>query len=119
MLDSVLGTPRSLETPIISQLFSFIYEIITSFEGNFTSFDNPPVGLRAIFLDILKAFDKVWQGELIYKMYGIEREVIHLDSNYLDGCMQRAVSRGWKIAIDGDKSPGNSELCSGVTRIFN
>ena len=50
----------------ISQLYSIVHS---------SSFDcNPPVDTRAIFLDISKAFDKVWHQGLLFKLklYSVE-----------------------------------------------
>ena len=44
----------------INQLFSITHEI-------FTSFDNG-VEVRSVFLDISKAFNKVWYKGLIFKL---------------------------------------------------
>ena len=45
----------------ISQLLSLIQEIHKSFDCN------PPEAVRGVFLDISKAFDKVWHEGLIFK----------------------------------------------------
>ena len=52
----------------ISQLLSIAHEIQSSFDYK------PPTDVRAIFLDILKAFDKVWHQGLLFKLksYGVE-----------------------------------------------
>ena len=46
----------------IAQLLSIIHKIQTAFD------ENPPVDVRGIFLDISKAFDKVWHKGLLYKL---------------------------------------------------
>ena len=46
----------------IAQLLSIIHEIQTSFDSN------PPADVRGVFLDISKAFDKVWRKGLLYKL---------------------------------------------------
>ena len=46
----------------ISQLLSIVHEIQSSFDCN------PPVDTRAIFLDISKAFDKMWCKGLLFKL---------------------------------------------------
>ena len=46
----------------ISQLFSIIHEIQSSFDCN------PPVDTRAMFLDIPKSFNKVWHQGLLFKL---------------------------------------------------
>ena len=44
------------------QLLSIVHEIYTSFDCY------PPLDIRAVFLDISKAFDRVWHEGLIYKI---------------------------------------------------
>ena len=52
----------------VAQMCSITHEIYKSFDCN------PPFDIRRIFLDISKAFDKVWHESLIFKLksYGIE-----------------------------------------------
>ena len=46
---------------------------------------NPPVITRSIFLDISKAFDKVWHKGLLFKLKtcGVEGNLLNRLSNYL------------------------------------
>ena len=79
-----------------TQLLSMIYEIQTAFD------ENPAVDVRGVFLDISKAFDKVWHDGLIFKLksYGVEGELLLLLKNYLHNREQRVVLNGqtseWK-----------------------
>ena len=60
----------------------------------FEVFDcNPPVKVRFVFLDISKAFEKVWHKGLLYKLksVGISGELYNLLENYLSGRFQRVV----------------------------
>ena len=45
----------------IAQLLSIIHEIQTAFD------ENPTVDVRGVFLDISKAFDKVWHDGINFK----------------------------------------------------
>ena len=44
----------------VAQLLSVTHEIYKSFDCN------PPADMRGIFLDISKAFDKVWHGGFLH-----------------------------------------------------
>ena len=65
--------------PCIAQLLSIIHEIQTAFD------ENPTADVRGVFLDISKAFDKVWHDRLLYKLkaYGVQGELLSLLRNYL------------------------------------
>ena len=45
---------------------------------------NPAVDVRGVFLDISKAFDKVWHIGLLFKLkaYGVDGELLSLLENY-------------------------------------
>ncbi len=51
-----------------------------------------------VFLDVSKAFDKVYHRALIHKLesYGIEGDLLHWIESYLDGRRQRVVINGVK-----------------------
>ena len=84
-----------------AQLLSIIHEIQKSFD------ESPPIDVRGIFLDIFKAFDKIWHKGLIYKLksYGISGNLLKLTENYLTDCKQRVVLNGhissWERALSG------------------
>ena len=61
----------------IAQLLSIIHEIQAAFD------ENPTVDVRRVFLDISKAFDKVWHDGIIFKLksYGVEGELFSLLKN--------------------------------------
>ena len=71
-------------------MLSIIHEIQTAFD------ESPVADVRGIFLDIFKAFDKVWHEGLLYKLktYGIEGQLLSLLANYLENCEQRVVLNG-------------------------
>ena len=55
---------------------------------------------RALFLDISKAFDKVWHDELIFKLKqnGIEGNLLNIFTDYLS-------SRHQRVVLNGTRSP--------------
>ena len=61
----------------VPQLLSITREICKSIDCN------PPADTRGIFLDISKAFDKVWHEGLIFKLktYGIDGDLLKLQLN--------------------------------------
>ena len=63
----------------IAQLLSIIHEMQSAFD------DNPIVDVTGIFLDISKAFDKVWHDDLLFKLktYGVEGDLLLKLKNYL------------------------------------
>ena len=62
---------------------------------------------RAIFLDISKAFDKVWHQGLVlkFKSDGVEGNLFKLFEDYFDNRKQRVILDGqcmsWKIILSG------------------
>ena len=58
----------------IAKPLSIIFEIQTAFD------ENPTANVRGVFLDISKAFDKVWHHSLIFKLksYRVEDELLLL-----------------------------------------
>ena len=85
----------------MNQLLAITHEIFEAFDCN------PPLEVRSVFLDISKAFDKVWHEGLIYKIksVGISGEVCKLLENYLSGRYQRVVLNGqtssWRPVLAG------------------
>ena len=74
----------------VSQLISITHEIYKAFDGN------PSLETRGIFLDISKAFDKVWHKGLLFKLksYGIEGKLYNIIENFLYKRKQRVVLNG-------------------------
>ena len=69
---------------------STTHEILETFDCN------SPLEVRLVFLDLSKAFDKVWHKGLLYKLksMGISGELYNLLENYLSGRFQRFVLNG-------------------------
>ena len=67
-----------------------IHKIQRAFDNSLT------VNVRGVFLDISKAFDKVWHVGLIFKLnsHGVEGELLSLLKNYLQNREQRVVLNG-------------------------
>ena len=74
----------------IAQLLSIIHEIQTPFDENLT------VDVTVVFLDLSKAFDKIWHDRIIFKLkaYGVEGELLSLLKNYPENREQRVVLNG-------------------------
>ena len=70
----------------VNQLLSITHEIFEAFDCN------PTLEVRSVFLDISKAFHKVWHEGLLYKLksMGISGELHKLLENYLLGRLQRS-----------------------------
>ena len=63
----------------------------------FSNFDcDPPKDICAVFLDISKAFDKIWLTGLIFqiKSFGISGDLLELIKNFLSNRFQRVVLNG-------------------------
>ena len=74
----------------INQLISITHEIFNSFDTN------PTLEVRGLFLDISKAFDKVWHEGIIFKLKsnGVEGKILNLLKSFLDKREQRVVLNG-------------------------
>ena len=85
----------------INQLLAITHEIFEAFDCN------PTLEVRSVFLDISKAFDKLWHEGLLFKLrsMGISGELYNLLGNYLSGRFQRVILNGqtfpWRPVIAG------------------
>ena len=72
----------------INQLLSITHEIYKSFDDGYE--------VRGVFVDISKAFDKVWHNGLIYKLKqnGVSGDLLNLIIDFLDPRKQRVVLNG-------------------------
>ena len=87
---------------------SCINPLLAVTHKTFEAFDcNLPLEVRSVFLDISKAFDKVWHEGLLYelKSMGISGELYDLLENYLSGRLQRVILNGqtssWRPILAG------------------
>ena len=73
-----------------SQLIAITRDIYKYFDANSS------LETRGVFLDISKAFDKVWHDGLLYKLkfYGVEGGLFNILQNYLQNRKQRVVLNG-------------------------
>ena len=82
-----------------NQLISITHEIYQSFDDGFE--------VRGVFLDISKAFDKVWHNGLIYKLKqnGVAGDLLDTLTNFLKERKQRVILNGqywmWTIVEAG------------------
>ena len=69
------------------QLLSIVHDIYASFDFS------PPLDVRGIFLDIFKAFDRVWHDGLIYKVNCIRLNgmFLKLITSFLENRFQRVI----------------------------
>lgn len=85
----------------VNQLVAITHEIYKAFDGN-TSLE-----IRGVFLDMSKAFNKVWHDGLLFKLksYGVQGELFSVLENYLKNRQQRVVLNGqhstWKDVLAG------------------
>ena len=69
----------------INQLISITHEICKSFDAGYE--------VRGVFLDISKAFDKIWHQCIHYKLRqnGISGELLNILTDFLDNRTQRVI----------------------------
>ena len=74
----------------VHQLLSITYDIYKSFDAN------PSLEVRCIFLDMSKAFDRVWHEGLLFKLkhLGLSGEYYGLIKSFLRNRHQRVVLNG-------------------------
>ena len=86
----------------IKQLLSITHDIFSAFD------QLPPKKVRAVFLDICKAFDKVWHSGLLFKLkrHGITGNMLSIIESFLTRRLQR-------VSINGQNSEW-AEIKAGV-----
>ena len=97
--------------PCVAQLLSITHEIYKSFDYN------PSLDVRGVFLDISKAFDKVWHDGLILKLqtYGIDGKLLKLLMSYLKDRQQRVLLNGHTSSF----SRCSARICFGTIIVSN
>ena len=72
----------------MNQLLSITHEIYKSFDDG--------LEVRSVFLDISKAFDKVWHEGVIFKLKqnGISGDLLNILTDFLSNRKQRVVLNG-------------------------
>ena len=85
----------------INQLLSIVNSIFTAFDSN------PPLDVRSVYLDISKAFDRVWHEGLIFKLRrcGVSDKLLLLIQSFLTDRKQHTVLNG-KTSKWGNISAG-------------
>ena len=84
-----------------SQLLSIAHDIYASFD------QSPTLEVRSNFLDISKAFDKVWHDGLLFKLerIGMSGNLLNLLKSFLNNMVQRVVLNGqcsnWSSVLAG------------------
>ena len=87
--------------PTVNQLIAITHQIHAAFE------EHPSRETRAVFLDISKAFDKVWHDGLLHKLEsnGISGPLLNLIRDFLSERQQRVVLNGknsdWSLISAG------------------
>ena len=74
----------------VHQLISIVHKIYNAFDAN------PSLEVRGVFLDISKAFDRVWHKGLLHKLkcMGINENFKKLVESFLSNRYQRVVLNG-------------------------
>ena len=76
---------------------SYVHQLILIVHDIYNAFDaNSSLEVRGVFLDISKAFDRVWYKDLLYKpkCMGINGNILKLVESFLSNRYQRVVHNG-------------------------
>ena len=104
IISSLLNPSQSDFRPgdsTVNQLLSIVNSISQAFDCN------PPLDVRSVYLDISKAFDRVWDEGLLYKLRrnGISGRLLLLIERFLANRKQRSVLNG-KVSKWGSITAG-------------
>ena len=85
----------------VNQMISITHTIFEAFDCN------PPLDVRFVYLDISKAFDRVWHDGLVYKLKrcGVSGQLLFIIQSFLKDRKQRTVLNG-HCSTWGDVSAG-------------
>ena len=76
---------------------SYVNHLLSINHEFFSNFDcDPPEDICTVFLDISKAFDKIWLRGLTFKIksFGISGDLLELIKNFLSNRFQRVILNG-------------------------
>ena len=82
--------------------YSCIHQLIAVTHKTFSAFNaNPSLGVRGVFLDLSKAFHRVWYDRLLYKLKsnGIDGNLFKLIKSLLNNRCQRVFLNGQSSAL--------------------
>ena len=98
----------------VNQILYICHEIFLSFDAN------PPNEVRAVFLDISKAFDKIWHEGLVFKMkrYGIQGVLLDLLSDFLRPSLPKNCIKWNDIGMGACRSRCPTRICSWPLNVF-
>ena len=83
--------------------------------------ENPARDVRGVFLDISKAFDKVWHDGPIFKLkaYDIEGKLPSLLENYLQNREQNSCFKWTNISVEKNKFWSSTRISIRTSIIFD
>ena len=84
----------------VHQLISIVHEIYNPFDAN------PSLEMRGVFLDISKAFDRVWLKGLLYKL-----KCMSINGNFLKLVI---LSNRFQPMVLNDQAPSWADVKTGV-----
>ena len=88
--------PTNQASGLVIPVYTSLY-LLSITHNIFTAFDaNPSLEVRCIFLDLSKAFNRVWHNSLIHKLknIGIDDNILSLIESFFHNRYQRVVLNG-------------------------
>ena len=96
---------------LLTTIFFIVNQLLTITHEKFSPFDcNPSLEVSSIFLDISKAFDKVWHEGFLYKLesFGISENLLNLIKHYIFDRQISKSSSKWSVFKLATYTWGNS-----------